>query len=60
MCFWNYTTKKYDEVFSSSEDKTINDLKNYTGSNKIIKIKFDVDSDDTGCNLPMISAIVTK
>lgn len=60
VCFWNYTTKKYDEVFSSSEDKTINDLKNYTGSNKIIKIKFDVDSDDTGCNLPMISAIVTK
>lgn len=60
VCFWNYTTKKYDEIFSSSEDKTITDLKNYTGSNKIIKIKFDVDSDETGCNLPMISAIVTK
>ena len=61
ICFWNYTTKKYEEVFTSSEEKTITNLKNYIGSNKIIKIKFDVETDaDTGCNLPIIAAVVTK
>ena len=60
ISFWNYTTKKYDEIFSSSENRTITDLNDYVGKNKIIKIRFDVESDEKGCNLPIITAVVTK
>ena len=60
VCFWNYATNQYDMIFDSTEDKTITDFTNYVGSNNVIKIKFEIESDDIGYNVPYISAILTK
>lgn len=60
VCFWNYATNQYEEVFDSSKDNVITEFTNYVGGNNTIKMKFEVEADNIGYNVPMISAVVTS
>ena len=62
VSIWNCVSNEYDLVYDTEDKKdvTITDFTKYTSSNKIVKLKFDVAQNSSGCMLPVISVKITK
>ena len=62
VSLWNRVTNEYELVYDTKnkKDVIISDFTKYVSSNRIVKMKFDVAKESSGCMLPVIAVKVTK